>query len=451
MDFRSEPRRLFATAITLVAAGALLAGLTMYILFSSERSVRHTYQVKLAIGRIETDLAAAGRFRTAFLDSGESKFLSDYSAVRGNLREESAQLRRLTADDSVQQDLCKLLEKNIEARFAVLDDSITMRQAGQLTPELQAKLTSRIVAVAFETSSITSRMQQVEDPLLEERRAITLRLFVAILFLLFAILAVAVVLLRKQHQLLAAELVERRSAEQNAQLLSITLMRAQDEERRRFSRELHDSLGQILAGAKMVSDQLARNSSPDARVAELSAMLEDALGQTRTLSHLLYPPLLDEIGFVSAARWFIENYSKRTGIVVTFECPKELRELPKNLDLTLFRVLQEALTNVHRHSQGTKAEALLSVSRSEVCLRIRDNGVGMPPVTLRKLQTTGTGVGVGLAGMKGRVREQGGTFAIDSDSHGTTISVCFGLPPQVVTPEPQQALESEVSSAARRK
>lgn len=428
MRFRSHPQQLFSTAVTLIAMSGVIAAATMYVLFASERRLRHSYQVQLSIARIGADLARAGRSRTAFVDSGDRRLLANYESARTALQGELKQLQSLLADNPQQEALCSLMEANAHERLRVLKDSIDLAQSGQSDLATQARLTSQIVALAVETAQISDQMHEAEELLLQKRRELTYTLFVAILVVLLAILILAVVLLRKYYHLLAAELLERRAAEQNAQLLSTALMKAQDEERRKFSRELHDSLGQTLVGAKMVADQLHRRMPQDTLSAEISEMLESAVNETRTLSHLLHPPLLDEIGFVVAAREFIDNFSKRTGIAVSFDCPERLPKLPRNMDLTLFRVLQEALTNVHRHSESAKADAALTLRKGGINLQVTDYGVGMSPATLRKLQTTGTGVGVGLAGMRGRVKEQGGRLAVASDNHGTTISVSFDLP-----------------------
>jgi signal transduction histidine kinase len=230
------------------------------------------------------------------------------------------------------------------------------------------------------------------------------------------------------YRILSAELNERKVAEENAQSLSTALMRVQDEERRKFSRELHDSLGQILVGAKMVAVEVAKAIPGNPAVAELQTILDEALKETRTLSHLLHPPLLDEIGFVSAARWYTESYSERTAIPVDFQCPESLPEIPKNLELVMFRVMQESLTNAHKHSKGTQTTVRVSVRGGSITLDVQDNGIGIPSEKLDSFRAQGVGVGVGLAGMKQRVREQGGSLEISSTRDlGTSVSVTFNL------------------------
>jgi len=287
------------------------------------------------------------------------------------------------------------------------------------------KLTSEVVALAFETGAIAAEMQEQEAELLKRRRTITSTLFVGILVVLFAAFCVAIYLFAVYYRLLEGELRERQAAEQNAQALSGALLRVQDEERRKFSLELHDSLGQVLAGCKMIASRMAKKYPSEAQLLELETALGDAINETRTISHLMYPPLLDEMGFISAAKWFTESYAQRTGIAVTFTGPEEIPELAKNLELVMFRVLQEALTNVHRHSRSRKAEVHVERMEQKVALRVKDYGVGIPSEKLAQFRATGTGVGVGLAGMTQRAKEQGGTLRVVSDSTGTVVSVVF--------------------------
>jgi signal transduction histidine kinase len=174
----------------------------------------------------------------------------------------------------------------------------------------------------------------------------------------------------------------------------------------------------------MLGDSVSLTSPDPAVLTQLSALLEAAIKETRTLSQLLHPPLLEEVGFLSAARWFLEEFSQRTGIAVEFKHDPDFPELlPKSVELTLFRILQEALTNVHRHSKSPAAHIKLNMHAKRVKLLIADQGVGIPKEKLHRFQVNGSGVGVGLAGMRNRVKEQGGTFSLSSSASGTTILV----------------------------
>ncbi len=213
-----------------------------------------------------------------------------------------------------------------------------------------------------------------------------------------------------------------RESEQSLRTLTARLLQLQDEERRRFSRELHDSLGQYLAAVKMNLDMFNNSQPGDRLLAEAIHLLDQSIAETRTISHLLHPPLLDEAGFSSAAKWYLDGFAQRSGIEVKSDFPDDVGRLPKSIELGLFRVLQESLTNIHRHSGSTKAEVELKLFPDRVILEVRDHGTGIPQALLRNFQDKGTNSGVGLAGMRERLRELGGRLDIRS-RHGTLISV----------------------------
>ncbi|HEX3740422.1 MAG TPA: CHASE3 domain-containing protein, partial [Terriglobales bacterium] len=184
----------------------------------------------------------------------------------------------------------------------------------------------------------------------------------------------------------AVDVTARRNAEDALRKLSGRLLGIQDQERRRIARELHDSLGQYLAGMKIAIDMLAsRSAQKDPLLIECGDILERAISETRTLSHLLHPPLLDEAGFASAASWFVAGFSQRSGIPVTLDLPADLQRLPDVVEIALFRILQESLTNVHRHSRAKSAEISLDVDAEHVTIQVRDHGRGMPPNVIRQI------------------------------------------------------------------
>jgi two-component system, NarL family, sensor kinase len=223
-------------------------------------------------------------------------------------------------------------------------------------------------------------------------------------------------------------LQERTSALQN---LSSRLLRLQDEERRRIARELHDSLGQYLAALKINLDLLGQSggSGSSAWYQESLEILDQCISETRTLSHLLHPPLLDEAGLLTAVQWYVEGFSKRSGIKVSLDIPFELERLPETIEIALFRVLQEALTNVHRHSKSREAEIHLEINEHEAMLQVRDHGHGIPAAVLERFHNASAEVGVGLSGMRERVNELGGRLEINSDNQGTLVSVSIPVEP----------------------
>ena len=241
-----------------------------------------------------------------------------------------------------------------------------------------------------------------------------------------------------QIGIIALDVTERRNAEQAIRRFSARLLTLQDQERRRIAREIHDSLGQYLAAVKINLQVMEQNVSEKNRdtLLECVDLLDRTIGETRTLSHLLHPPLLDEAGFSSAANWFVSGFSQRSGIPVTLELPPDLRRLPNTTEIALFRVLQESLTNVHRHSQSASAEIRLQTDAEWVTLRISDHGRGIAPDLLRKMRFDGTHTGVGLAGMRERIRELGGRLEIHSTPSGTTIEAsvpAIPLPDEIAT------------------
>jgi PAS domain S-box-containing protein len=233
----------------------------------------------------------------------------------------------------------------------------------------------------------------------------------------------------------AVDVTARRNAEDALRTLSGRLIGIQDQERRRIARELHDSLGQYLAGLKIAIDMLSsRSPQKDPLLVECADILERAIVETRTLSHLLHPPLLDEAGFASAASWFVAGFSQRSKIPVSLDLPPDLQRLPDVVEIALFRVLQESLTNVHRHSRAKSAEISVDVDAEQVTIEIRDHGRGMPAHIIRQIEAETSKLGVGLAGMRERIHELGGRFVVSSNDRGTTVQASIPLGTDYPTP-----------------
>jgi signal transduction histidine kinase len=214
--------------------------------------------------------------------------------------------------------------------------------------------------------------------------------------------------------------------------LSGRLLRLQDEERRRIARELHDTTGQSLAGLAMnltlVKDS-APKLSPKARacLSESLELAEKCSREIRTLAYLLHPPLLEEVGLGSALQWFVDGYTQRTGIDVDWEIPPQLGRLPGDVELALYRVVQEGLTNIHLHSGSKKAQICLKCRPDQVLLTVADEGRGLPPGLRERGGRRGAKLGVGISGMRERIRQLGGQFEIISGSKGTTLNVIVPL------------------------
>jgi signal transduction histidine kinase len=224
--------------------------------------------------------------------------------------------------------------------------------------------------------------------------------------------------LQRAHDALES-LVEQRTAA--LRRLSVRLLRVQDEERRRLARELHDSLGQDLTAAKISLDMLAQEcTTMSAHLRDARILVDRSISDTRTLSHLLHPPLLDEAGFISAAKWYVEGFGKRSGIATKLELPHNVHRMPRRAETALFRIMQEALTNVHRHSGSRAVEVSVRSDDIKIVLTVKDFGMGVPREVLDRFWKTGN-VGVGLAGIRERLKELGGSLEIESNLDGTLL------------------------------
>jgi signal transduction histidine kinase len=213
--------------------------------------------------------------------------------------------------------------------------------------------------------------------------------------------------------------------------LSARILQAQDEERRRIARELHDGAGQLLAALGMEASNLANEGDRLSASAALSlSNIESFIAQMtkdiRTMSHLLYPPLLDEVGLVSALTEYVNGFAERSGIHVSLDLPAAIERLDRDYELSLFRIVQECLTNIHRHSGSETASIRIIRDDGALVLDVRDEGRGMPPERLSEIQSRGSGVGI--RGMRERILQLSGTMSIESDGSGTRIHVVIPTP-----------------------
>jgi signal transduction histidine kinase len=222
----------------------------------------------------------------------------------------------------------------------------------------------------------------------------------------------------------AAEL-EKMVDERTAELrrLSVRLLSMQDEERRRIARDLHDGLGQELAVAKMVlGKSLGPNSTPAERQVanEASEIIDRAIQQVRSMSHLLHPPLLDEVGLLSALSWYMDGLTKRSGIETSFEVQPDFPRLAPELETAIFRIVQEALTNVFKHSEARKVWINLSRRDSQMIVSVRDDGKG---IKKRTADLQPDSIGIGLGGMRQRAKEFGGELRLSNTQPGTLVEL----------------------------
>jgi signal transduction histidine kinase len=425
----------FASAVIMLCLSGLATYVTIVRLTQTEKWVVHTHEVQAALGDVDSTILSAERASSGYVITGSADFLSNFEAATPNIYQALQHLRELTQDNSKQQEFSDRLDGITARRIALFRQSIDLRKTASQNQQGQAEISRRGLPVAAEISSTMQQMRDEEKRLLTVRARSSRRLFTLAVVVLLITFLLALIMFSVHYRLLSAELEAREQAEASVReseksLRSLTgrLLRLQDEERRRFSRELHDSLGQYLAGVKMNLDMFTNSQPADGLLAQAIQLLDQSIAETRTISHLLHPPLLDEAGFSSAAKWYLEGFALRSGIDVKINLPENVGRLPKPIELGLFRVLQESLTNIHRHSGSSRADVALKVFADKVILEVRDYGKGIPRELVENFRAKGTSVGVGLAGMRERVRELGGHLDIQPKLPGNSISVTLPFP-----------------------
>jgi signal transduction histidine kinase len=420
MSPRKKAQVAFTSALVLLFVSGVAVYASMLQLLNSERWVSHTRQVQSDIGEAESATAHFGRARMDYIATGNESLMADFQAGLAETEQELQSLERDTRDNSDQQRLCEQLRAITEQRIAIAKRAIDLRRSNPSDSAGQDRLTRESIPLLNQTTAVTRLMRTQEEHLLQEREHQSSQ-FTTITFVVLAITVIlAIAMLGLHYRLLRGELEARERAEHGLRTLSTRLMQVQDEERRKFSRELHDSLGQYLAALKMNFETLAAGHREDRRYLDCLNLLDQCITETRTISHLLHPPLLEIAGFSTAARWFIDGFSKRSGIQIAAEIPDIENRMPESVEIALFRVLQESLTNIHRHSQSHRAEVNLTVVHDLVELTVSDFGVGLPSSVLERYNSNGSS-GVGLAAMRERIRDIGGEFHVESTSHGTTV------------------------------
>jgi signal transduction histidine kinase len=460
MTPRARAGRLFRFAITLL----VFSGLASYVCFSffraSERWVAHTQEVRGAVGDFEATVNQAGRVRLNYLLSGDEAELGRYQQSVTQIPIQLERLKRLTQDNAVQVKNCENLQRLTDQRLQLWNQSIQERN--QNTPLDLASLLRQNLVLSSQTSVAAEQIRAEETLLLEQRTSVAHGRFVMATTVVIASFVLALLMLSAHYKLLMAELEARESAEQTIRVayvreaelrkakenevaertraeerlasserslrqLSLHLLRTQDDERRRIGRELHDSLGQYLAMLKLniesiKSDLGSSNGSSQEQIGQCVRLADESIKEVRTISYLLYPPMLEEVGLKSAIPWYLEGFSGRSNIQTTFELDPGLGRLQRDTELALFRVLQESLTNVHRHSGSQTAAIKLVRKDGFAVLEIQDRGKGISPSQLEKSGSDWMGsMGVGLRGMNERMQQLGGTLEVTCNETGTIV------------------------------
>ena len=260
--------------------------------------------------------------------------------------------------------------------------------------------------------------------------------------------------LRKAQGELEARVQERTadldSANDNLRELSARLLQLQDDERRRIARELHDSVGQMLAALNMnlstVRADVERLAKTANALTDSENLVQQMSTEVRTISHLLHPPLLDEAGLASALRWYVDGFVLRSKIKVALDLPEDFGRLPRESETAIFRVVQECLTNIHRHSGSPIARIRLRQRTDHVSVEIEDKGKGIPPEKEEEMNSSGT-PGVGIRGMRERLRQLGGTLEFRSNGSGTLVKVELPLTESCSSPNAVEVTDTSNAAA----
>jgi signal transduction histidine kinase len=353
----------------------------------------------------EETMSAHDRVNILMVDDQPAKLLS-YEVILGELGE------NLIKANSGTEALDCLLKNDIAV--VLMDVSMPELDGFELAGMIRQHPRFQQTAIIFISAVHLTDLDRVQG---YQRGAVDYISVPVIPELLRAKVSVFAELHRKTRQLEALNHELRR--------LSSALLTSQDEERRRIARELHDGLGQELSGAKMMLDGIVR---PDLTVqwkekaaAESSLLIDRAIQQVRSMSHLLHPPLLDEVGLCSALEQYLEGFTKRSGIETWLESPP--RDFPRfkpEMETAIFRIIQEALTNVFRHSGARKAWVTIAKLRGQIAITVQDDGKG---ISDKVIEFRPGSVGVGIGGMRQRVKEFGGEVRLRNANPGTLVEV----------------------------
>jgi signal transduction histidine kinase len=396
-------------AIIVVAGSATMKGMA-----DSRDWLGHTYQVKSELADLQLNRALLHEYETAAAEGSAEARVVLHSAGE-ELRRSLGRVKELTRDNPAQQERLEQLDPLFEQHMREIETSAAT--ALRPNPGAEARM-----------NQIIGDINSLETQLLGAREAAWDRQFRRnIGVLAFAVGACLLLLFTNMHLLredvrssrVATEHI--RESADSYRALSARIIGLQDAERRKLGRELHDSIGQALAGLQMNLEQLAaQQGEGNPLLVESSEMVRHTAQEVRTISQLLHPPLLDVVGFVPAAQNYVQQFARRSGIEAKTNFPDNLKVPSKEAELMLFRVLQESLTNVHRHAQATAVDVWLARRDHEVVMTIQDNGRGLPAGVMENFDA-GMASGVGLAGMRERLAEFGGELHVESSHSGTII------------------------------
>jgi signal transduction histidine kinase len=411
---------------------AVAAYLTQRGVSNSTNWVLHTYDVRSELQNLQTQLAEIRDSALAYSDSGDESQLQLFRQRSQYISDASEHLRKLTADNAEQQQRLGELQSLSKNYIAQLQSTAVSAVAPASISFAKAAAIRGLDSQESQVNGVLRSMDHEEIKLLNERLSHWNRMFWRTTIILALALFAALGFLAHNFRLLSREIVRTQDLERfqrenvrSARALSARILDLQDTERRRIARELHDSVGQYLVGLKINLEQLlsggANLSVAHKKLLNDTVDLTDrSLVEVRTISHLLHPPLLDEVGLESATRWYADGFAKRCALKVSLHLDPVTNRLPKEVELALFRVLQESLTNVHRHAGAKSIEVVLSCSAGHVVLSVIDDGIGISSEVLTRFNSRRAS-GVGLAGMRERLAELDGTLEVERRSRGTAV------------------------------
>ena len=426
MSPRQRAHVAFGSAVILLLLSGAIACVAISRLLAAQQWVIHTHEGQAALANVNIVLGRARRAQIEYIDSeGMPDLLRNYESTVGQIPGTLRHVRELTADNPTQQVNCTHLENLIDRRISLGASSVELKRIGQSDSQKQSELTHQIVVLSAETDSLLQQMEGLEQHLLNVRTSDSARLLHVTLVVLATAFALALALLLIHYRLLNAESRARQQAEAGLRDLSGQLLKMQDEERRRIARDLHDSAGQILAALSMKLTPLTTDASTPGphsvkAIEESLGLVSELTMEVRTVSHLLHPPLLDEVGLSSALRLYLDGFAERSKLKVDLDIPDDFGRLSQELETAIFRIVQESVTNIHRHSGSAVAKIRLSRSDGAVRMEVEDQGKGIPPKKRSEMESTGM-AGVGIRGMRERIRQLGGVLEINSDGRGTII------------------------------
>lgn len=402
--------------------------------------VDHSYEVRLSLLRLNGYLYQAETSRSLYLITGSQTALRTLQKTIVEIPREMETIKSLVADNEPQLQRARQLEPLV----ALVEGELPAPQnAPAQTPASRSRdfdSSERLLAAQAQTTAALEAMRLNEEALLELRQSSRRRGYEQIFLLVGLIFFATILLLGFYFRLMLDEIRVSREAERQLResavsfrMLSAKVLELQDRERRRIARELHDSVGQYLAVLRMNIGQLgaAKDQLTPAQqnlLPEALELTDHAITEVRTISYLLHPPMLDHAGLDGAVRWYSEGFAKRSGLKIDLDVPDLDERLPRELELALFRVLQESLTNVHRHSGAHSVKIDLHRNADQVTLTVKDDGRGLSPEAMKRFKA-GLAGGVGLAGMLERLAELDGRLEVESDKSGTTLRATVPMHP----------------------